>query len=226
MGNWNGSADGKSKIGVFRNGAWYLDYPDTGSWIGCGAPGDPTKDACFSFGQQGDIPLAGDWNGNGKVKIGVFRSGSWYLDYPGTGSWIGCGAPGDPTKDACFSFGQQGDIPLVGDWNGNGKVKIGVFRSGWWYLDYPGTGSWIGCGAPGDPTKDACFSFGQQGDIPVAGDWNGDGKVKIGVFRNGWWYLDYNGNSQWDGCGAPGDSTKDTCFVFGLPMDIPILGKW
>jgi hypothetical protein len=27
------------------------------------------------------------------------------------------------------------DIPVTGDWNGNGVTKIGIFRNGLWYLD-------------------------------------------------------------------------------------------
>ena len=76
--------------------------------------------------------------------------------------------------------------------------KIGVFRPsiGMWFLDSSGNGAWNDC------TSDTCINFGIQGDIPVTGDWNGDGTTKIGVFRPsiGWWFLDYNGNGQWDGC--------------------------
>ena len=234
-GNWNGNADGKAKIGVFRpsTGTWYLDYPGAGAWVGCGAPADPTKDACISFGMEGDFPVAGNWNGSadGKAKIGVFRpsTGTWYLDYPGAGAWVGCGAPWVTTQDACYTFGMAGDIPVVGNWNASadGKAKIGVFRDGWWYLDYNGNGVWDGCGAPADPTKDACISFGMEGDFPVVGNWNvsADGKAKIGVFRDGWQYLDYNGNGVWDGCGAPGDTTKDACFTWGMFGDIPIVSQ-
>ena len=35
--------------------------------------------------------------------------------------------------------------------------------------------------------------------LPITGDWNGDGKAEIGVFVNGIWYLDFNGNGDWDG---------------------------
>ena len=36
---------------------------------------------------------------------------------------------------------------------------------------------------------------GITGDVPVVGDWNGDGTSKVGVFRNGFfWVLDANGN--------------------------------
>ena len=218
-GDWDGT--GIVRIGVFRNGNWYLDSNGDGQWSGCGTT--PSSDRCYSFGQAGDIPVVGDWNGNGVSKIGVFRNGMWYLDYPGTGSWVGCGAPADPTKDACISYGMTGDIPIVGDWNGNGVSKIGVFRNGMWYLDYPGTASWVGCGAPGDPTKDVCISYGMTGDIPIVGDWNGNATTKIGVFRYGNWYLDYTGTGSWVGCGAPSNGVKDVCAPFGMSGDMPVV---
>ena len=208
VGDWKG--DGKTETGVFRNGAWYLDYVGDGFWRGCGAPADPTKDICFNLGMAGDVPAVGDWSGNGKTKIGVFRNGAWYLDYVGDGVWHGCGAPTDPTKDICFNLGLAGDIPVVGDWSGNGKTKIGVFRNGAWFLDYVGDGVWHGCGAPADPTKDLCFNFGMAGDIPVVGDWNGDGITKIGVFRSGGWYLDFSGDGTWNPTGiAPAQAGND-----------------
>jgi hypothetical protein len=153
-------------IGVFRNGSWYIDTNQNGIW-------DSSIDAVMSWGMAGDVPVMGDWDGSGTKKVGIFRNGTWCLDYLGTGTWVGCGAPGDPTKDACISFGSAGDIPVVGNWNGSadGKSKIGVFRNGTWYLDYPGTypatGTWVGCGAPNDPTKEACITFGMAGDEPI-----------------------------------------------------------
>ena len=207
-GDWSG--DSKTKVGVFSNGTWYLDYNGNGAWDGCGI------DRCYinSFGQAGDLPVASDWNGDGKAKVGVFRNGTWYLDYNGNGAWDGC------SIDRCYinSFGQAGDLPVAGDWNSDGKAKVGVFRSGTWYLDYNGNGAWDGCGI------DRCYvgSFGQAGDWPTAGDWNGDGKAKVGVFRAGTWYLDYNGNGAWDGCSI------DRCYVdsFGMTGDLPIAGPW
>ncbi|MBF0559790.1 MAG: hypothetical protein HQL08_13540, partial [Nitrospirae bacterium] len=79
---------------------------------------DNTKDECFyGFGWLStDVPVVGDWSGNGKSKIGIYRSSAWYLDYPGTGSWIGCGAPSDTTKDECLSWGWSSATPVVGKW--------------------------------------------------------------------------------------------------------------
>ncbi len=195
-----------SKIGTFRNGAWYQDLNGNGVWDGCGT------DACYaSFGLPTDVPVSGGWTGTDAAKIGVFREGQWFLDLNGNGIWDGCGT------DACYtSFGLPTDVPVSGDWTGTGTAKIGVFREGQWFLDLNGNGIWDGC------ATDACYaSFGQAGDIPVAGDWTGTGNVKIGIFRNGEWFLDLNGNGVWDGCGTDG------CFPsFGLETDLPTTGSW
>ena len=188
---------GQSHAGVFRNGMWYMDMNQNGTW-------DASVDTAPPFGMAGDIPVVGDWNGTGTKKIGVFRNGTWYLDMNGNNAW-------DAGVDATVSFGMAGDIPVVGDWNGNGKSKIGVFRNGTWYLDMNGNNAW-------DAGVDATITFGAAGDIPVVGDWNGDGKTKIGIFRNGTWYLDMNGNNAWD--------AGDIAINFGAAGDIPVVGDW
>ncbi len=190
------------KIGVFRNGPWYLDQNGNRIW-------DPDSgDLSFWFGTSGDQPIAGDWNGDGHDEIGVFRNGPWYLDYNGNRIW-------DPDSgDLSFWFGTSGDQPIAGDWNGDGHDEIGVFRNGPWYLDYNGNRIW-------DPDSgDLSFWFGTSGDQPIAGDWNSDGHDEIGVFRNGPWYLDYNGNRIWD------SDSGDLSFWFGTSGDQPIAGDW
>ncbi|CDH43595.1 putative Integrins alpha chain [Candidatus Contendobacter odensis Run_B_J11] len=210
-GNWDGGS--KSYIGVLRSGTgqWFIDRNGNRQWDGCAV------DGCYSgFGAPGDLPVAGDWSGTGFAKIGVFRNGQWFLDANGNGKWDGCGT------ELCLSFGQTGDLPVAGNWNGGSKAGVGVFRAGTWYLDYNGNGRWDGCQQDGG--QDLCLygSFGQAGDLPAAGDWNGDGKAKVGVFRNGTWYLDYNGNGKWDGCGV------DRCYFgsFGQKGDLPVARKW
>ena len=209
-GNWDGGS--KSYIGVLRSdtGQWFIDRNGNRQWDGC------ATDGCYvSFGSPGDLPVAGDWTGNGFAKIGVFRNGQWFLDN-GNGQWDGCGT------DLCLSFGQAGDLPVAGNWNGGLKAGVGVFRAGTWYLDYNGNGKWDGCQQDGKQDQCLFNSFGQAGDFPAAGDWNSDGKAKVGVFRAGTWYLDYNGNGAWDGCSV------DRCYYgsFGQQGDLPVAGKW
>jgi len=142
---------------------------------------------------------------------GVFSNGAWYVDRNRNGGW-----DGTPAGDQMFSFGQSGDIPVVGDWTGSGTAKIGVFRSGQWLLDCNGNGVWDGAAG-----GDCLYNFGQAGDKPVVGDWNANGKTKIGVFRGGYWMLDLNGNGQWDGA-----SSGDSGFWFGNSSYTPVVGDW
>jgi len=154
-------------------------------------------DRTFYFGAPSDVPVIGDWNGDGYDEIGVFRSGQWFLDN-GNGYW-------DGDDQTCY-FGTTSDIPVAGDWNGDGADEIGVFRHGVWFLDYNGSGSW--------DAGDLTYYFGISSDKPIALDWYNDAYNDIFAFRSGAWYLDANGSGSWDG----GDLT----FYFGAPSDVPI----
>jgi hypothetical protein len=207
-GDWNG--DGRSEAGVFRSseGLWVVDYNGNGVWDG------PDVDRAFILGQSGDQPVVADWNGDGRAKAGIFRpsQGLWVLDYNGNGRWDGT------VSDRGFPLGQSGDQPIVGDWNGDGRDKAAVFRpsSGLWVLDYNGNALWDG------PLADRAFSLGQNGDRAVAGDWNGDGRDKAGVFRSsqGLWVLDYNRNARWDG------TDLDRASFLGQNGDQGVVGDW
>ena len=168
-----------SQIGIFRPstpvgaaaGVFALDANGNNTW-------DTPADALIAFGVAGDIPVAGDWDGTGVVRIGVYRpsNASWYLDMNNNGKW-------DPGTDLAFTFGIPsatctpntaaglaacGDIPVVGDWGGTGTTKVGIFRSsiGTWYLDLNNNHAW-------DPGTDGVFVYGQPGDLPVVSNWSG-----------------------------------------------------
>ena len=80
------------------------------------------------------------------------------------------------------------------------------YLTGVWYLDYDGNGVWEG-------TSDKEYNNIGLG-TPVVGDWNGDGKSKIGVYTtNGDWYLDYDGNGVADK-------------VNNIGLGEPVVGKW
>ena len=68
-----------------------------------------------------------------------------------------------------YTFGATGWIPVMSDWNGDGKTEVGVYKDGVWYLDRNGNGVW-------DAGTDSQYTFGATGWIPVMSDWNGDGK--------------------------------------------------
>ncbi len=60
--------------------------------------------------------------------------------------------------------------------------------------------------------------FGNENAIPVTGDFNGDGVTDIGVFIDGQWFLDLNGNGRWD--------EGDLWAKLGTQDDLPVTGDW
>ena len=211
-GDWTGS--GYTRVGIYRpsNGLFILDSNGDNQF--------DAGDAVYNLGvgtQPGDVPVVGDWNGDGRTKVGLFRGGSqWLLDYNGNGVF-------EQGIDKTYTFGGiAGDLPVVGDWTGSGTSKIGVFRFGYeWVLDANGNGTFDGTG----PGLDLVYQFGGvAGDVPVVGDWTGTGTSKVGVFRYGYfWVVDANGNGAFDGTG-PG---QDLAFAFGgIAGDKPLVGKW
>src|SRR5690606_3611577 len=53
---------------------------------------------------------------------------------------------------------------------------------------------------------------------PVVGDFDGDGVSDIGVFLNGQWFIDINGNGRWD--------DGDLWAKLGSGEDLPVTGDW
>jgi hypothetical protein len=152
-------------------------------------------DLTVQFGALGDVPIVGDWDGDGVTTVGVFRNGTFFLSDDNVFN------PGFQVQ-----FGLPGDVPVAGDWDGDGVDTIGVFRNGTFFLR--------NTNFPGNP--DIVFAFGAPGDVPVAGDWDGDGIDTIGLFRFGTFLL-RNSNSA----GNP-----DIDFAFGSAVDRPVAGDW
>lgn len=160
-----GAVHPRDKAGYFRLGGFALDRNGDFSWN--------AGDTAFPFGLGSDIPVAGDWTGNGQFRVGVFRGGVWYVDINGDGNWTW-------GVDQYYYYGIPGDIPVVGDWTGDGRSKIGVYRptTGVWYLDYDGNNAWTNF-------LDKIIQWGAPDDLPVVGDWNGSGTSKIGLYKTG-----------------------------------------
>jgi hypothetical protein len=186
------------KIGIYQNGAWYLDRDGSGAWN--------AGDTANVFGAPGWTSVLGDWNGDGMTEEGIYKDGAWYLDYNGNGIW-------DAGIDKADIFGTVGWTPVVGNWNGDASGdKIGVYMDGAWYLDNDGSGTWN--------AGDRANTFGAPGWTPVVGNWNGDATgTKIGIYKDGAWYLDFNGNGVWD-------TGIDKADIFGTVGWTPVVGNW
>jgi len=204
---------------VVRGDRWFLRTSRTSG----------PADVEFQYGSPGDIPLFGDWYGNGGRTPAVVRDGWWYERYSNTSGYA----------DNWFQYGDPGDIPISGDWNGDGIDTPGVVRNGIWYLRNENREGYA----------DVVFQYGDPGDVPIVGDWDGDGIDTPGVVRDSQWLV-RNENSSGSatavisGCGdqrpvpaAWGGDGRSTCgsavdgrwviddaahpsFVFGDPGDL------
>ena len=96
--------------------------------------------------------------------------------------------------------------------------KIGVYHNGIWYLDANGNGA----GTARQPTNSITLAEASPMRQPVTGDWNNSGTTKIGIFSNGVWFLDLNGNGVWNG------TPTDAIYYFGggIPGALPVTGDW
>jgi hypothetical protein len=121
--------------------------------------------------------------------------------------WYVRGSATSGPADVCFTFGNPGDIGIMGDWNGDGQQTPGVFR--------PSTGVWYLSNELFASQVDGVFRYGAAGDAPVVGDWDENGTQTLGVFRpsNGTWYLtnhDDSGIGEWAvRFASPGDQPVD-----------------
>jgi hypothetical protein len=125
-------------------------------------------DHVFQYGGEGDQAFTGDFSGDGVTKIGIYRNGKWYIDYNGNGQWD---SEDIYIDNADYGIG-AGGIPVVGDFNGDGIDKIGLFVNGVWHLD-----------TKGDFKFDTKIEFGEAGDYPIVGDFSGDGIAQLAVYR-------------------------------------------
>jgi hypothetical protein len=118
---------------VYRKstGMWYVLYSKGGyvnySSVKCGLD---TKALPAGYVWDGvpDLPVAADYDGDGRADISIFRNatGYWYAMLSSTGSraWL------------TVKWGMSGDVPVPADYNGDGVTDIAIFRpsSGDWYF--------------------------------------------------------------------------------------------
>jgi parallel beta-helix repeat protein len=74
-----------------------------------------------------------------------------------------------------LSFGDVGDVPLMGDWDCDGTDSPGVYRSS--------VGRVFVRNAVSSGAADRVYSFGAAGDVPLVGDFDGDGCDTVSLYR-------------------------------------------
>jgi hypothetical protein len=180
--------DGRADPAVYRanTGTWYILKSSDG------------EVDIRLFGSTGDSPKVADYDGDGKDDIAIYRSSTkeWWIDRSRDGviayhfgvngedlhSLFPADYTGDGKADITFvkfadgatnlewfilrsednsfysvPFGRGGDRPAVGDYDGDGRADVAIYRPNErnWYLQQSSEGIRI-------------LSFGNNTDIPVA----------------------------------------------------------
>ncbi len=178
--------------------------PATGRWYLRDSGGDT---AAFLFGNPGDVPFMGDWDCDGVDTPGLYRQSDGFVYLRNSNS--------QGIADVEFFFGDPGDLPLAGDFDGDGCDTVSIYR--------PGEGrvyviNRLGTGATGLGAADHSYYFGNPGDTPFTGDFDGDGVDTVGLHRRttGLVY-------QSDVHAA---ALASRIFTFGDPDDLLVAADW
>ncbi len=172
-------------------------------------------DRTFWYGNPTDIPLFGDWDGDGVDTPGAWRPGAG-----GGYAYLTNTLPPDGqvgVAESSFYFGAPGDAVFVGDWNGDGIDSLGINRNGHIFLTNTN-----GTDNQAVPTH-YDFWFGAPGDRPFGGDPDGDGKDSVVLYRPSNSFVYYTNQTPV----GPGPIAQTAAsFFFGDPSDRFVVGDW
>ena len=177
-------------VGIFRSSQsrWFQ-----------GVSGNGTVDNAVNFGASGDVPLVGDWDGDGVEDIGIHRANEARIALD-TGS--------DGTTDRSFTLGAAGmDTVLVGDFNGDQRDDLLIYRASQarFYFDLD---------ADGD--IDRSHTLGAANiDTVLVGDFDGDNTDDVLIYRAGQakFFFDFSANGSVDRSFTLGTVNIDTVLV-------------
>ncbi|OYT69543.1 MAG: hypothetical protein CFK52_13515, partial [Chloracidobacterium sp. CP2_5A] len=156
-----------------------------------------------------DIPVAGDWDGDGTVTVGVYRpSAQTFFLRNGLGA-------GNPDLTVAIAGAQATDRPIAGRWTaGSVATGLGLYR--------PSTGQFFLKSANVSGAADATFTVTTTGTFvaAVAGDWTRQGFATVGVVTS------LGGTIQFQLRSANASGGADIRVNYGVPGDVPLIGNW
>jgi hypothetical protein len=161
----------------------------------------------FFFGDPGDVPFMGDWDGDGVATPGLYRQSDGFVYVRFSNS--------QGVADREFFFGDPGDVPLVGDFNGDGRDSVSIWRASEARVYVINE---LGVAGKGLGAAEFSFSFGNPGDAPFVGDFDGDGVDSVGLYRESTGFVYFRDSLS--------SGVADVSFFFGDPGDRIVAGDW
>jgi hypothetical protein len=161
----------------------------------------------FYFGNPGDLPFMGDWDGDGIETPGLYRQSDGYVYLRNSNT--------QGAANIKFFFGNPGDLPIAGDFNNDGFDTVSIYRPSnqTFYIINK-----LGANDGGLGAAEKSYVFGNPGDKPFVGDFDGDGVETVGLHRESTGLV-YFRNSHTQG-------NADAQFIFGDPGDRLVAGDW
>lgn len=150
-----------SDLAVWRpsNGNWYVMDPGY------------TNNQTVQWGQSGDVPAPGDYDGDGKTDFCIYREVT-----NDTSQWWILRSSDSTYYSVSYGLQAQDDIPVPADYDGDGKTDVAVYRTSstnaYWHILESST------------SQTVSQQFGLDTDAPTPKDFDGDGKADVSVFRD------------------------------------------
>lgn len=173
--------DGITDVAVFRRG---VNLGDPAFFFYRGSQGNPTGAVTYvrwgttgdtAGGTSGDVPVPGDYDGDGKFDVAVYRFGALS---PTNTFLVRRSSDGVVVYQPWGNFNTDYVVP--GDYDGDGKYDFAVARTGataaspmnWWILQSSNGSLRV-------------QPFGISSDLPAQGDYDGDARADIAIYRRG-----------------------------------------
>ncbi len=234
-------AENTERLNVF---AWTVRGMRESSWkIVSTKPSQVPLSSRIIFDLPGAQPLTGDFNGDGFDEIALFLDGEWFIDINGNGRWdeadiwLKLGSRGDQPVVGDWDGDGKDDAGVFGKkWSGDERAiaaehglpdpenmrRIKPKNLPPREEEAPDESRLLQRSQQGPARADLIdhvFIFGSGKDIAISGDFNGDGISTIGVFRDGQWTLDVDGDGRLS-------YEHDRRVEFGEAGDLPLVGDF